>query len=105
MPDDDTFGRVAMGALPDDFAPDIEVTSEDRYLIERKAVVSLAGEVAERHYLEKVGARVDDVLLSDQAAQDRLSAVEITSYLFGSDDELHPSAATRGRSSGGQGRK
>ena len=66
MPDDDTLGRVAMGALPDDFAPDIAITLEHRDRIERKAVVSLAGEAAERHYLEQVGARVDDVLLADQ---------------------------------------
>lgn len=86
-PDDDTLGRVAMGNLPDGFAPDIEITLEHRDLIERKAVVSLAGDTAERHYLEQVGARVDDVLLADQAACDFGNAANSTSYLCGHEDE------------------
>src|SRR5664280_396274 len=87
VPDDYTLGRVAMGALPYGFAPDIEITLEDRDLIERKAVVSLAGDAAERHYLEQAGARVDDVLLADQAAHDFASAANITSYLCGRGNE------------------
>lgn len=86
VPDDDSLGRVAMGALPDGFAPESEITLEDRDLIERKAVVSLAGDAAERHYLEQVGAQVDDALLADQATHDFASAVNITSYLFDHDD-------------------
>ena len=50
-------------------------------------MVSLAGDAAERHYLEQVGARVDDVLLADQAAHNFESAVNITSYLRGREDE------------------